>query len=74
MKKTLKRTALTFLSALLIVPLALSGCDKKNEENSNVPSFDGLTYEKTVEREYAGQFNIYDYEGGYKYLSNRWPS
>lgn len=68
MKKTLKRTALTFLSALLIVPLALSGCGKKNEENSNVPSFDGLTYEKTVEREYAGQFNIYNYEGGYKYL------
>ena len=34
----------------------------------NAPKFDGLVYESTVPLEYADQFAIYRYEGGYRYI------
>ena len=34
----------------------------------NAPKIDGLTYERTVPLEYADQFAIYKYEGGYAYI------
>ena len=34
----------------------------------NAPKLDGLVYESTAELEYADQFAIYRYEGGYRYI------
>ena len=34
----------------------------------NAPKLDGLTYESTVPLQYADQFAIYKYEGGYAYI------
>ena len=33
------------------------------------PELPGLTYERAMEKRYAEQFNVYYYEGGYKYLA-----
>ena len=38
------------------------------EDAANAPVIDGLTFESELEREYATQFNVFCYEGGYKYF------
>ena len=38
-------------------------------EESGPPTLPGLTYERTMEKRYARQFDVYYYEGGYKYLA-----
>ena len=42
--------------------------DRKNQETDEPPEIDGLTYESTLELDYAKCFNVYYYEGGYKLL------
>ncbi len=42
--------------------------DRKNQEADEPPEIDGLTYESTLELDYAKCFNVYYYEGGYKLL------
>lgn len=42
--------------------------DRKNQEADEPPKIDGLTYESTLELDYAKCFNVYYYEGGYKLL------
>ena len=42
--------------------------DRKNQEADEPPEIDGLTYESTLELDYAKCFNVYYYEDGYKLL------
>ena len=35
---------------------------------TSAPEIEGLTFESELEREYATQFNVFRYEGGYKYF------
>ena len=42
--------------------------DSENQETNEPPEIDGLTYESTLELDYAKCFNVYYYEGGYKLL------
>ena len=36
---------------------------------TGAPALPGLVYERTMEKRYAQQFDVYYYEGGYKYLA-----
>ena len=38
------------------------------EALTEAPVIQGLTFESELERDYADQFNVYTYEGGYKYF------
>ena len=38
------------------------------EDAANAPVIDGLTFESALEKDYADQFSVYRYEGGYKYF------
>ena len=38
-------------------------------EEKDAPELPGLTYLRAMEKEYAVQFDVYYYEGGYKYLA-----
>ena len=38
------------------------------EALTEAPEIQGLTFESELERDYADQFNVYTYEGGYKYF------
>jgi len=40
----------------------------EQSEPSDAPEIKGLTFESELERDYAEQFNVYRYEGGYKYF------
>ena len=44
--------------------------EAQNEEESatEAPEIKGLTFESELEKDYADQFNVYRYEGGYKYF------
>lgn len=60
-----------FISILLILIMAASlmtGCGSGESSGDDVPEIDGLTYESTMELEYATQFQVYNYEGGYSYI------
>jgi len=39
-----------------------------SEEMTSAPEITGLTFESELEKDYAEQFNVYRYEGGYKYF------
>jgi len=40
----------------------------QQSDSSDAPEIKGLTFESELERDYAEQFNVYRYEGGYKYF------
>jgi len=42
--------------------------DQAGEAAGTAPEIKGLTFESEVERYYADQFNVFRYEGGYKYF------
>ena len=62
------------MKKILSVILALSmifcfaGCGKQDETAGDVPQFDGLKYTETVETEFATEYKVYRYEGGYSYI------
>ena len=58
---------LLFLALALCLLLA-AGCAKKQETPADVPVVGDLKYESTVPLEYADQFAIYCYEGGYRFI------
>lgn len=62
----LKKYLLLFLTFCLLLPAA-GGCADK-DESSDVPVVGDLKYESTVPLEYADQFAIYKYEGGYSFI------
>ena len=81
MKNTKRRIA--FLLALcMLLCFGLSACGTNGAADgsadpqaasadavaSEVPEIKGLTFESELERDYATQFNVYRYEGGYKYF------
>ncbi len=47
---------------------AFTACGNKEEGSGDVPEFDGLTYKETINTEFATEFKIYRYEGGYSYI------
>ena len=63
MKKTIA------LCLALAMIFCLSSCSKQEEASGDVPQFDGLRYEETVETEFATEFTIYRYQGGYSYIT-----
>ena len=42
--------------------------EQQNDTSSSAPEIKGLTFESELEKVYAEQFNVYRYEGGYKYF------
>ncbi|MBR0481740.1 MAG: ABC transporter substrate-binding protein [Firmicutes bacterium] len=62
------KKALALLLALSMA-LCFCACGDKEEKSGDVPEFDGLKYEETVETEHATEFKIYRYQGGYSYIT-----
>ena len=54
------------LSVCLMIPM--TGCSAKRNSDGGAPKVANLTYESTVPLEYADQFAIYKYEGGYSLI------
>ena len=63
---TLKRI-LCAITALLLL-FSFAACGEKPEESIDAPVIGDLKYESTVPLQYADQFAIYKYEGGYSYI------
>lgn len=59
------------LALFLAVSMAfcICACGKKEEVSGDIPQFDGLKYEETVKTEFATEFKIYRYQGGYSYIT-----
>ncbi len=55
---------LLFLTALF----PLSACETNGTDTADAPEVGDLVYESTDELEYADQFSVYRYEGGYIYI------
>ncbi len=69
MKRTASSRALTLLLALcMALSLLLTGCGDKKNTDGEAPVVGNLTYESTVPLEYADQFAIYKYQGGYSLI------
>jgi iron complex transport system substrate-binding protein len=45
-----------------------ASADPTHTDMTSAPEIEGLTFESELEREYATQFNVFRYEGGYKYF------
>ena len=73
--KTAKRVLGLLLPALLLL---LTACTSAPRQDGDAPVIPGLTYERTVPLQYADQFAIYCYEGGYRLIdmknSERMPT
>ena len=78
MRRSRKTTILIVLLCLAMV-FGLSACgqgngggdqpdDPQNEVMTEAPEIAGLTFESEVELDYAEQFKVYKYEGGYKFF------
>ena len=52
------------------VPVVVSA--KTEETVSRGPELPGLVYERTMKRQYAEQFDVYYYEGGFKYIDSHY--
>ncbi len=63
----LKKITAAALSLTMILSL-FTGCGGRNSGKEEIPQVGDLTYESTVDLEYATQFKIYKYEGGYSYI------
>ncbi len=63
---TLKRILCAVVALLALFSLA--ACGEKPEEDSGAPVIGDLKFESTVPLQYADQFAIYKYEGGYSYI------
>lgn len=63
----LKKLAAVSLSALMVFS-TLTGCGGDKGDSEKIPEVGNLKYESTTELQYATQFAIYNYEGGYKYI------
>ena len=67
MKKTVSIRALLLALALCLTAVLPAGCGG-GERQEGVPVVGDLKYESTVALEYADQFAIYKYEGGYSLI------
>ena len=69
MKKNLSFRAPALLLALcMALSLLLTGCGGKGNSNGEAPTVGNLKYESTMPLEYADQFAVYRYEGGYSLI------
>ncbi|MBO4330809.1 MAG: ABC transporter substrate-binding protein, partial [Oscillospiraceae bacterium] len=62
----LKKCILLLLVLCLLLPTV--GCAGKDASDGSAPKVGDLKYESTVPLEYANQFAIYKYEGGYSFI------
>ena len=81
MERTKKIIAL-LLMLCMVMCFGLSACgsngsedpgtdqqeEQQSEASTAAPEIKGLTFESELEKEYADQFSVYRYEGGYKYF------
>ena len=79
MKRT-KKSIVLILIFCMAMCFGLSACgggstdpgnDQPNTEDNqtvSAPEIEGLTFQSELERDYATEFNVYTYEGGYKYF------
>lgn len=81
MKRT-KRSIILLLIFCMVMCFSLSACgsgsdsaepaadqeSSQDEAVTEAPEIKGLTFESELERDYATEFNVYRYEGGYKYF------
>ena len=65
---SLKKSIISALLALCVLLSLFSGCSKKQATDGNAPEIKGLEYESTLQLEYADQFAVYKYKGGYAYI------
>ena len=56
------------LALCMALSLLVTGCGGKRESDGEAPVVGDLKYESTVPLEYADQFAIYKYEGGYSLI------
>lgn len=63
----LKKIVAVGLSLVMTLSL-LTGCGGGTTDENEIPKVGNLKYESTTELEYANQFAIYNYEGGYRYI------
>ncbi len=58
------------LALLLALSLAFcfAACGNNEGASGEIPQFSGLKYEETVETEFATEFTVYRYQGGYSYI------
>lgn len=63
----LKKIVAAGLSLVMTLSL-LTGCGNGTADENVIPEVGDLKYESTTELEYATQFAIYNYEGGYRYI------
>ena len=69
MKRNVSSRAFGLLLALcMALSLLVTGCGGKRESDGEAPVVGDLKYESTVPLEYADQFAIYKYEGGYSLI------
>lgn len=69
MKRTVSSRLLALLLALcMTLSLLVTGCGDKRNTDGEAPAVGDLKYESTVPLEYADQFAIYKYEGGYSLI------
>ncbi len=60
------RAVCAVLALCLVLPLA--ACGQQRQSDGSAPQIGDLVYESTVPLEYADQFAIYKYEGGYSLI------
>ena len=65
----MNKKVICLVLAICLCLTMLSGCGKKYETPEGVPQIEGLEYKETVPLEYANQFAIYRYNGGYSYIT-----
>ena len=66
MKRTVSsRVAALLLALCMALSLVLTGCGGRRENDGEAPTVGNLKYESTMPLEYADQFAVYRYEGGY---------
>ena len=53
---------------VLCLAVILAGCSSAKSGEDEIPEIDGLEYESTLDLEYATEFKIYQYKGGYSYI------
>ncbi len=75
-----KKTIIIMLILCMVACFGLSACgggsadpgngqqDTPGDVVTSAPEIEGLTFQSELEKDYATQFSVYTYEGGYKYF------
>lgn len=69
-QKDKKKRIISMVMVLLILLTNIMGCagGKDDADDTGIPEIEGLTYEKTLELDYATGFSVYYYQDGYELI------